>query len=118
MVLGPLPPSSLPRAAPLLLRGPPASKLVLCWQPPPPQVGQLVALDPTAMFLSVLQLVLAPVLAGCTLNTFFPDQASGRRLVARCFWLACVALPRPHAKCQVPALQGCYGSPHIRPHLL
>eukprot|EP00199_Chlamydomonas_sp_CCMP681_P001730 CAMPEP_0119104544 /NCGR_PEP_ID=MMETSP1180-20130426/2733_1 /TAXON_ID=3052 ORGANISM="Chlamydomonas cf sp, Strain CCMP681" /NCGR_SAMPLE_ID=MMETSP1180 /ASSEMBLY_ACC=CAM_ASM_000741 /LENGTH=380 /DNA_ID=CAMNT_0007089339 /DNA_START=114 /DNA_END=1257 /DNA_ORIENTATION=- len=35
-------------------------------------VGQLVPVDPTAMFLSVLQLVLAPVMVGCTINTVAP----------------------------------------------
>ena len=36
-------------------------------------VGTLVPVDPQAMFLSVLQLVLAPVLAGALLNTYFPS---------------------------------------------
>ncbi|KAF5839427.1 sodium bile acid symporter family-domain-containing protein [Dunaliella salina] len=39
-------------------------------------VGQLVPLDPKAMFLSVLQLVLAPVLIGATVNTLFPKFVS------------------------------------------
>ncbi len=36
------------------------------------QVGQLVPVDAKAMFMSVLQLVLAPVLVGCTANTLAP----------------------------------------------
>lgn len=40
------------------------------------QVGQLVNVDPKAMFLSVLQLVLAPVLVGCTINTLAPGFVS------------------------------------------
>jgi BASS family bile acid:Na+ symporter len=39
-------------------------------------VGQLVPVDAKAMFLSVLQLVLAPVLLGCTLNTLMPSVVS------------------------------------------
>ena len=36
-------------------------------------VGTLVPVNATAMFLSVLQLVLAPVLVGTCLNQFFPN---------------------------------------------
>lgn len=36
------------------------------------QVGTLVPVDPQAMFMSVVQLVLAPVILGTTLNQFFP----------------------------------------------
>lgn len=35
--------------------------------------GTLVPVDPTAMFLSTLQLVLVPVLAGAAINQFFPN---------------------------------------------
>ncbi|KAL6746054.1 sodium bile acid symporter family-domain-containing protein [Haematococcus lacustris] len=35
-------------------------------------VGQLVPVDPKAMFVSVLQLVLLPVLVGCTINSIAP----------------------------------------------
>jgi hypothetical protein len=49
--------------------------LLLCQ----PQVGQLVAVDPKAMFLSVLQLVLAPVLIGCTVNSIAPKLVGGHR---------------------------------------
>lgn len=39
-------------------------------------VGTLVPVNATAMFLSVLQLVLAPVLVGCCMNQFFPDAVA------------------------------------------
>lgn len=39
-------------------------------------VGQLVPMDAKAMFLSVLQLVLAPVLVGCTINSIAPGVVS------------------------------------------
>jgi BASS family bile acid:Na+ symporter len=40
-------------------------------------IGQLIPIDAQAMFLDVLKLVLVPVLAGCTLNTFIPGVVSG-----------------------------------------
>ncbi|KAG2496634.1 hypothetical protein HYH03_005454 [Edaphochlamys debaryana] len=43
-------------------------------------VGTLVPVDPKAMFLSVLQLVLAPVLAGTALNQFFPSAVARVKL--------------------------------------
>ncbi|PNW75582.1 hypothetical protein CHLRE_12g532500v5 [Chlamydomonas reinhardtii] len=43
-------------------------------------VGTLVPVDPRAMFLSVLQLVLAPVLAGTALNQFFPAAVARVKL--------------------------------------
>lgn len=39
-------------------------------------VGTLVPVNGTAMFFSVLQLVLAPVLVGTCLNQFFPNVVS------------------------------------------
>ncbi|GFH20386.1 putative sodium/metabolite cotransporter BASS1, chloroplastic [Haematococcus lacustris] len=39
-------------------------------------VGQLVPVDPKAMFVSVLQLVLLPVLVGCTINSIAPAFVS------------------------------------------
>ena len=55
------------------------------------QVGQLVPLDPKGMFMSVLQLVLAPVLLGCTINTLLPGLVSG------CGMLRCVGAEWPGA---------------------
>ncbi|GLC73886.1 hypothetical protein PLESTF_001431700 [Pleodorina starrii] len=43
-------------------------------------VGTLVPVDPRAMFLSVLQLVLAPVLAGTAVNQFFPSAVARVKL--------------------------------------
>ncbi|GLI66102.1 hypothetical protein VaNZ11_009708 [Volvox africanus] len=43
-------------------------------------VGTLVPVDPRAMFLSVLQLVLAPVLAGTAINQFFPAAVARVKL--------------------------------------
>ncbi|KXZ51318.1 hypothetical protein GPECTOR_13g805 [Gonium pectorale] len=43
-------------------------------------VGTLVPVDPGAMFLSVLQLVLAPVLAGTAVNQFFPSAVARVKL--------------------------------------
>ncbi|GFR44023.1 hypothetical protein Agub_g5179 [Astrephomene gubernaculifera] len=43
-------------------------------------VGTLVPVDPRAMFLSVLQLVLAPVLAGTAVNQFFPAAVARVKL--------------------------------------
>lgn len=37
------------------------------------QVGTLVPVDPKAMFMSVVQLVLAPVIVGTSLNQLFPQ---------------------------------------------
>ncbi len=36
-------------------------------------VGTLVPVDPAAMFLSTLQLVLVPVLVGAAVNQYFPN---------------------------------------------
>ena len=43
-------------------------------------VGTLVPVDPAAMFVSVLQLVLAPVLVGATLNQLFPTAVQRFKL--------------------------------------
>ncbi|KAG2438753.1 hypothetical protein HXX76_005297 [Chlamydomonas incerta] len=43
-------------------------------------VGTLVPVDPRAMFMSVLQLVLAPVLAGTALNQLFPAAVARVKL--------------------------------------
>ncbi|PNH12740.1 putative sodium/metabolite cotransporter BASS1, chloroplastic [Tetrabaena socialis] len=43
-------------------------------------VGTLVPVDPRAMFMSVLQLVLAPVVAGTALNQLFPAAVSRVKL--------------------------------------
>jgi len=54
------------------------------------QVGTLVPVDPKAMFMSVVQLVLAPVIVGTTLNQCFP-KVSGTyawKCVFRRFWQA------------------------------
>ena len=47
-------------------------------QPKLPQVGTLVPVDPKAMFLCVVELVLAPVIVGTTLNQFLPRVRAGR----------------------------------------
>jgi hypothetical protein len=50
------------------------------------QVGTLVPVDPKAMFMSVVQLVLAPVIVGTTLNQYFPRvsrDCTGRAEVQR-----------------------------------
>lgn len=44
------------------------------------QVGTLVPVDPKAMFMSVVQLVLAPVIVGTTLNQYFPRVSVQRNL--------------------------------------
>lgn len=44
------------------------------------QVGTLVPVDPKAMFMSVVQLVLAPVIVGTTLNQCFPRVSARRDL--------------------------------------
>lgn len=44
------------------------------------QVGTLVPVDPKAMFMSVVQLVLAPVIVGTTLNQCFPRVGARRNL--------------------------------------
>lgn len=53
-------------------------------QPNPPSRGEnptaqgtLVPVDPKAMFLSTLQLVLVPVLAGAAVNQYFPKASPG-----------------------------------------
>ncbi|KAI8471485.1 MAG: sodium bile acid symporter family-domain-containing protein [Monoraphidium minutum] len=43
-------------------------------------VGTLVPVDPTAMFLSTLQLVLVPVLVGAAVNQYFPKSVARIRL--------------------------------------
>ena len=54
------------------------------------QVGTLVPVDPKAMFTSVVQLVLAPVIVGTTLNQYFP------RVSIRCWAMAAVELIPSH----------------------
>ena len=60
-------------------------------------VGTLVPVDATAMFLSTLQLVLAPVLAGAALNQFAPKVGCVGVCGCVCVVLysCCARSPRP-----------------------